>query len=283
MMITDDGKKKAFHVTGPNGAPPEGSSMMPPPPYHINQMHHPNASYRGMNGPPMGMFPGDGYPPIGADGGGGGGGGYHPPDGLVPSSNGGVSGGGGSGGSLHPPDPGSGRGGGMYRGGGNEGGAGGVYYHPSMHMGPPPPGTPTDAYMTAGGYYIAGPGGYYAPLPGTYSGRGGGRVPMQQSFPGGRNWIGARPPPPGQPGISSGLQIVVHNLPWDCTAELLKESFGPCGEIDRADVVFDSRGRSRGFGVVRFATASQAEEAVEKMNNTHIGGRLVSVRVDRFA
>jgi hypothetical protein len=39
----------------------------------------------------------------------------------------------------------------------------------------------------------------------------------------------------------------------------------------------------RGFGVVRFATPEQAEEAAEKMNNATIGGRVVSVRIDRFA
>ena len=41
------------------------------------------------------------------------------------------------------------------------------------------------------------------------------------------------------------VQVVVHNLPWDCTWQQLKDAFADCGEIDRADVVFDSRGRSR--------------------------------------
>lgn len=40
-------------------------------------------------------------------------------------------------------------------------------------------------------------------------------------------------------------QVVVHNLPWDCTWQQLKDAFTPCGDIERADVVFDSRGRSR--------------------------------------
>ena len=150
----------------------------------------------------------------------------------------------------------------------------GAYY-------PPLPSPEAAAYMA--GYYPmpppAGPGGGYAP-PGPYPmfprGRG-------QFFPGGRNWAGARPPPPGQPGFSSGLQVVVHNLPWDCTWQQLKDAFGDCGDIERADVVFDSRGRSRGFGIVRFPTREAAEEAVAKMNNATIGGRVVSVRLDRFA
>ena len=181
----------------------------------------------------------------------------------------------------------------------------------------------------------------------------------------------------------------MHNLPWDCTWQQLKDAFSPCGEIERADVVFDSRGRSRcvrcctccgllrgrrcctcrcqaaaaaaaaaaataaaiccccarccrtsaacagparrrrgrctplpplaactapaccpaptatrrslapatslaalpapgrlprsGFGIVRFPTKEAAEKAVNDMNNASIGGRVVSVRIDRFA
>jgi hypothetical protein len=39
----------------------------------------------------------------------------------------------------------------------------------------------------------------------------------------------------------------------------------------------------RGFGIVRFPNKEAAEQAVEKMNNATIGGRVVSVRIDRFA
>lgn len=138
---------------------------------------------------------------------------------------------------------------------------------------------PPEAYM---GYYQVGPTGppgpYAMPYPPQVFPRGRGGF-----FPGGKNWAGARPPPPGQPGISSGLQVVVHNLPWDCTWQQLKDAFASCGEIERADVVFDSRGRSRGFGIVRFPTKEAAEAAVDKMNNASIGGRVVSVRLDRFA
>jgi len=128
------------------------------------------------------------------------------------------------------------------------------------------------------GYYPVGPQGAFPTYPPPMYPRGRGGF-----FPGGKNWAGARPPPPGQPGFSSGLQVVVHNLPWDCTWQQLKDAFAGCGEIDRVDVVFDSRGRSRGFGIVRFPNKESAEEAVEKMNNSTIGGRVVSVRLDRFA
>jgi RNA recognition motif-containing protein len=75
----------------------------------------------------------------------------------------------------------------------------------------------------------------------------------------------------------------VHNLPWDCSWQELRTAFQDIGPIERADVVFDSHGRSRGFGVVRFADRESAMRAVEKMNDATISGRVVSVRVDRFA
>lgn len=92
-----------------------------------------------------------------------------------------------------------------------------------------------------------------------------------------------RRPPPGTPGVSSGFQVVVHNLPWDMTWQQLRDAFEGVGEIERADVIKDSAGNSRGFGIVRFATKELAQAAVEQMNNTEVGGRVVSVRIDSFA
>ena len=61
------------------------------------------------------------------------------------------------------------------------------------------------------------------------------------------------------------------------------EAFEDIGTVERADVVFDSHGRSRGFGVVRFADRESAQKAVETMNEQTISGRVVSVRLDKFA
>jgi RNA recognition motif. (a.k.a. RRM, RBD, or RNP domain) len=42
-------------------------------------------------------------------------------------------------------------------------------------------------------------------------------------------------------------QVVVHNLPWNCTWQQLKDAFtqGNLPNIERADVIVDSSGRSR--------------------------------------
>ncbi|KAL6757803.1 putative nucleic acid binding protein [Haematococcus lacustris] len=81
---------------------------------------------------------------------------------------------------------------------------------------------------------------------------------------------------------SSGLQVVVHNLPWTCTWQQLKDCFREW-KVERADIVEDQWGRSRGFGTVRFSTQEDAMAACAKMNNTQIDSRTISVRIDRFA
>jgi hypothetical protein len=55
--------------------------------------------------------------------------------------------------------------------------------------------------------------------------------------------------PGGTPGESSGLQVVVHNLPWSTTWQQLKDHFKEW-KVERADVVYDSWGKSRCEGEV---------------------------------
>lgn len=151
-------------------------------------------------------------------------------------------------------------------------GRGGYPPFPGQFPGYAPTGYPA-AYPAVEGY----PAAPYFPQP-----RGRGARGRAFAAAGGRGGPGRGGPPPGQPGESSGLQVVVHNLPWTCTWQQLKEAFKDWN-VERADVVFDSWGRSRGFGTVRFATKEEAEEACEKLNNTDLDGRTITVRMDRFA
>ena len=82
---------------------------------------------------------------------------------------------------------------------------------------------------------------------------------------------------------TDGLQIVVHNLPWSMQWQQLKDLSEPYGEVQRADIITDSYGRSRGFGTVRFGTKEEAQKAIDGMNETEIEGRPVSVRLDKYA
>lgn len=43
----------------------------------------------------------------------------------------------------------------------------------------------------------------------------------------------------------AGAQVVVHNLPWSCTWQTLKDAFSETRGMERADVIIDSSGRSR--------------------------------------
>lgn len=50
------------------------------------------------------------------------------------------------------------------------------------------------------------------------------------------------------------------------------------GDVVRADVMTDQGGRSRGCGIVEFANAEQASQAIEQLNNSDLKGRMIFVR-----
>ena len=58
------------------------------------------------------------------------------------------------------------------------------------------------------------------------------------------------------------------------------------GQRDQQNIACLKRHEHRscsGFGTVRYKNREEALQAAEMMNNTEIGGRVVSVRIDRFA
>ena len=92
--------------------------------------------------------------------------------------------------------------------------------------------------------------------------------------------------PPAVPGEEqcSGLQVVVHNLPWSVTWQQLKDHFASCGSVDRADIQQDNRtGKSKGYGTIRFTETSAASSAISKFNETEFEGRTIKVAYDRYA
>ena len=82
---------------------------------------------------------------------------------------------------------------------------------------------------------------------------------------------------------SSGLQVVVRNLPWTTTESDLSASFAEVGTVTAAAVSrFSDSGRSKGWATVRFETEEAAQAAIDRFNGTDFGGREVEVRIDRF-
>src|SRR5688572_14857277 len=74
--------------------------------------------------------------------------------------------------------------------------------------------------------------------------------------------------------------LYVGNLPFNTTADDLREAFGQYGSVTSAQVVSDREtGRSRGFGFVEMTDGG--DEAVAALNGTDFGGRALTVNEAR--
>jgi cold-inducible RNA-binding protein len=74
--------------------------------------------------------------------------------------------------------------------------------------------------------------------------------------------------------------LYVGNLPFQSTADDLRETFGQYGTVTSAQVVSDREtGRSRGFGFVEMADG--ADEAIAALNGAQFQGRTLTVNEAR--
>ena len=73
-------------------------------------------------------------------------------------------------------------------------------------------------------------------------------------------------------------KLFVGGLSWGTNDEGLRAAFEPHGELIDAKVITDREtGRSRGFGFVVFANASDADNAIKAMNGAELDGRTLTV------
>jgi hypothetical protein len=87
----------------------------------------------------------------------------------------------------------------------------------------------------------------------------------------------------GRPEASSGLQIVVRNLPWSTTSEDLRQVFQQVGNVVKADAVCHAdTGRSKGWGTVLFETTEQAQAAIQGFNGVELEHRPMQIKLDRY-
>ena len=64
-------------------------------------------------------------------------------------------------------------------------------------------------------------------------------------------------------------KIMVNRLSWGTSTEGLREAFAKFGDIEECLVLTDRQtGKSRGMGIVRFATEEAMNKAIEEMNNS---------------
>lgn len=73
-------------------------------------------------------------------------------------------------------------------------------------------------------------------------------------------------------------KLYVGGLAWATTDDTLRQHFTQAGEVASAQVVTEREtGRSRGFGFVEMTTEEGAKAAIDKLNNTELDGRTISV------
>ncbi len=77
-------------------------------------------------------------------------------------------------------------------------------------------------------------------------------------------------------------KLFVGSLAWGTTDDTLAAHFATCGTVASAKVITDREsGRSRGFGFVEFDNDAEADAAVEKLNNSELDGRTITVNEAR--
>ena len=74
--------------------------------------------------------------------------------------------------------------------------------------------------------------------------------------------------------------LFVGNLPWETTSEALSDVYAPYN-CTSAEVIYGKNNRSRGYGIVKFSTADDANSAISNTNGITIGDREIAVREDR--
>lgn len=77
-------------------------------------------------------------------------------------------------------------------------------------------------------------------------------------------------------------KLFVGSLAWATTDETLQAHFATVGTVASAKVVTDrDSGRSRGFGFVEYDDDKEADAAIEKLNNSELDGRTITVNEAR--
>merc|ERR1711957_937387 len=86
-----------------------------------------------------------------------------------------------------------------------------------------------------------------------------------------------------KPEASTGKQIVVRNLAWNVTSDMLRGTFEQIGTVQDAEVIYhQDSGRSKGWGTVAFATQEDAQDAIQRFGGVELASRPMVVRMDRF-
>ncbi len=73
-------------------------------------------------------------------------------------------------------------------------------------------------------------------------------------------------------------KLYIGNLPFSSTEEELKELFSRHGTVESVNVITDREtGRPRGFAFVEMEEASAAQDAIQALDGSDLGGRNIKV------
>jgi RNA recognition motif-containing protein len=77
-------------------------------------------------------------------------------------------------------------------------------------------------------------------------------------------------------------KLYVGNLSYSTNEDELRRMFAEVGVVTSVNVITDREtGRSKGFGFVEMESDDAAQQAIERYNNTEIGGRRIAVNEAR--
>ena len=78
------------------------------------------------------------------------------------------------------------------------------------------------------------------------------------------------------------MKIYVGNLPYEATADELRQMFSQHGEVTDVHTPTDREtGRPRGFAFVEMANDEEAKAAMQALDGTDVGGRAIKVNEAR--
>lgn len=78
------------------------------------------------------------------------------------------------------------------------------------------------------------------------------------------------------------MKIYVGNLSYHSTNDELRAAFEPFGTVGSVDIIHDREtGRSKGFGFVEMPNATEAQNAIDALDNKELGGRPLRVNEAR--
>jgi RNA recognition motif-containing protein len=77
-------------------------------------------------------------------------------------------------------------------------------------------------------------------------------------------------------------KLYVGNLSYSTSEERLRQTFEPFGTLVSVSIITDRMtGQPRGFGFVEYASAEDAQRAVDQLNGQQVDGRTLNVNVAR--